>query len=107
MKEGSRPLFLLMQRHRRRRTLGAVAPSDECMEPLTSGEHLRELGSDRWVDCASGWSRSIAGLLVEADSARPSAEFVHFDYLSGGTCKSGNDITYSFLGKPNCTLSRR
>ena len=54
------------------------------MEPLTGGIHLRELGSDRRVDRASGWSRRITGLLVEADPARPSAEFVHFNHMSKG-----------------------
>jgi len=47
--------------------------------PLLSGEHLRELGTDRWVDWAIGWGRRITRLLVEADPAGPSTEFVHFE----------------------------
>ena len=81
--------------------------------PLLSGEHLRELGTDRWVDWAIGWSRRITRLLVEADPAGPSTEFVHFEShvraQSGENSQIGeyNNRTYDFRGKPNCTLSGR
>ena len=45
--------------------------------------HLRELGTGRWVDCASDWARGITRPLVEVDSGIPSAEFVPFGHMSG------------------------
>ena len=59
-------------------------PSVRRMEPLTASVHLWELGSDRWIGWASDWVGGIARLLVEADPARPSTEFVHFNHMSEG-----------------------
>jgi len=55
------------------------------LPPLTSSaphwissEHLGEVGTGRWIDCAIGWARGITRFLVEANMASPPAEFVLF-----------------------------
>ena len=54
------------------------------MEPLTASVNLWELGTDRWVCCAIGWTCGITRLLVETDLASPPTELVHFDHVSEG-----------------------
>src|SRR5258706_6312397 len=85
MKGDQNPLFLLTQRHQRRGALqchGIKGRPFRCIPPLGS-EHLRKLETGGWIDWARGWVRSSADLLIESDPASPSAEFVHFDHMSG------------------------
>ncbi len=53
------------------------------METLTAREHLRELGTGRWVVCTIGWACGLTRLLVDVEFTRRSAEFVPFDHMSG------------------------
>ena len=52
------------------------------MEPLAAFEHLRELGTGRWVVWTIGWACGFTRLLVDVESTRHPAEFVLFDHMS-------------------------
>ncbi len=63
----------------------SATPSARSLSGIqTDSVHLRELGTDRWVYWAIDWVRGFIRLLVEADPASPSTEFVHFDHMSEG-----------------------
>ena len=53
------------------------------MEPLAALEHLRELGTGRWVVWTIGWACGFTRRPVDIEPTVPSAEFVLFDHMSG------------------------